>query len=373
MIAPNSSLVLKIGSATLIGTDGFVRQEWLAALAEDIAELHAHKVRVTLVTSGAVAMGRHVLGYGMRALTLEEKQAAAAAGQAPLLHRWVSALQGGGAYEPMQAAQILLTAGDLIDRRRYLNARNTFETLLATPRVVPIVNENDTVATAELRFGDNDRLAARVAQMVGADTLVLLSDIDGLYTHDPRADEMATHIAHITDITPEIEAMAGGTGTAIASGGMATKIEAAKIATSAGCSMIIMNGNAPRPLLRLRQGERHTLFTAHDTPFNARKRWIGGSLHASGVLVIDSGAAAALKSGKSLLPAGVKAVEGEFARGDAVWIKSAEGDMLGKGLCAYGSEEARRIIGRKSGEIAAILGYKGRDVMIHRDDMALTP
>ncbi len=377
MLETYQRIVIKVGSATIIGADGSARLAWMASLAEDMASFIGRGVQVIIVTSGAVALGRSVLAYGQRPLALEEKQAAAAAGQAPLLHCWLKALQFEAdalrTQEWMLPAQILLTAGDLMDRKRYLNARSTFETLLNGPRVVPIVNENDTVATAELRVGDNDRLAARVAQMCSADLLILLSDIDGLYTADPQKDPHATHIPAVPVITSDIEAMGGDARSILSSGGMATKIEAAKIATAAGCNMIIMNGHEEYPLRRLIKGEKHTLFSAADTPHNARKRWIAGMLKPTGTLIIDNGAVAALLTGKSLLAAGVKGVEGEFMRGDPVWIRSLSGQVIGKGLAAYPAEEAQRILGRKSGEIAEILGYKGRDVMIHRDDMALNP
>ena len=369
MFASAKRIVIKVGSSLLIGEDGFERGDWITTLISDIASLKHQGKDVIVVTSGAVALGRHVLGYGLRPLELEEKQAAAACGQISLMALWTEKLRAPGVN--LYPAQILLTAHDLNDRRRYLNARNTFETLLGKGNVIPIINENDTVATAELRFGDNDKLAAQVAQMAAADMLILLSDVDGLYNADPRHDKSAQHKAVIEEITPEIEAMAGGT-IGVGTGGMISKVAAAKIATSAGCSMIIMNGHANHPIERLeKNGERHTIFKAKETPLSARKHWIAGSIHPAGSISVDDGAAMALKSGKSLLPAGVTAVEGPFDRGDAVLIRNKLGTILGKGLIAYASEDALRIIGKKSQEIEQILGFKRRDVLIHRDDMVL--
>lgn len=358
-------IVIKIGSSLIIGADGHVREAWLATLARDIAALKHKGVEIIIITSGAVGLGRNVLGYGTRSLSLEEKQAAAACGQTPLFAHWAKALT------PISPAQILLTADDSTHRRRYLNARNTIDTLLANANVIPIINENDTVATAELRFGDNDRLSARVAQMVGADLLVIFSDIDGLYSKDPRQHADAQFISEVTDITPAIEAMAGGAGSAVGTGGMATKIMAAKIATGAGCNMIIARGDGDHPLAALEKGGKHTKFLAKDSPMSARKRWIAGDMHTSGTLTIDEGAAKALLSGKSLLPAGVIALEGRFERGDTVLVKSRSGSILARGLVAYDSDDTMRIIGKHSSEIEAILGFKGRDVLIHRDDLVV--
>lgn len=364
-------IVIKVGSSLVIGTDLQVRQTWLQTLAQDIAELRRQGKQLAVVTSGAIGLGRHVLHYGTRRLELEEKQAAAACGQIELISQWARAFQFDKEADSLYPAQILLTLDDSENRRRYLNACNTLQTLLIEPHIIPIVNENDTVATSEIRVGDNDRLAARVAQMMSADLLVLFSDIDGLYTANPNETATAEFIPEISQLTPKIEAMAGGVGSAFGSGGMRTKIEAAKIALAAGCSMIIGRGLAPHPVKRLVEGERFTFFRAAATPKSARKHWISGSLHAVGSYVTDEGALTALSKGKSLLPAGVCAVEGVFGRGDAVLIKSAQGRVLGKGLSAYSSDDAKRIIGFKSSEIERILGYKYRDTLIHRDDMAL--
>lgn len=364
-------IVIKIGSSLIIGADFGVRENWLETLAKDIAELRRQGKQVVIVTSGAIALGRNVLRYGTRPLELEEKQAAAACGQIKLISHWAKAFHFQEKADPLYPAQILLTIDDSENRRRYLNARNTLSTLLAAPHIIPIVNENDTVATSEIRVGDNDRLAARVAQMMSADLLVLFSDIDGLYKENPNNNVNAEFISEIIQLTPEIEAMAGGTGSAFGSGGMRTKIEAAKIALAAGCSMIIGRGTAPHPVKRLIEGERCTFFRSASTPKSARKHWISGSLHAVGSYVADEGAAAALQNGKSLLPAGVRAIEGIFGRGDAVLIKNLQGRILGKGLSAYSSDDAGRIIGFKSSEIERILGYKYRDTLIHRDDMVI--
>lgn len=363
-------LVVKVGSSLVIGDDNRVRENWLKSAAADLADLKRRGKQVIIVTSGAVGLGRQTLGYGARRLELVEKQAAAACGQITLISHWARAFQFENA-DSFYPAQILLTLDDSENRRRYLNARSTLETLLSEPQIIPIVNENDTVATEELKVGDNDRLAARVAQMVSADLLVLLSDVEGLYTSNPAENPSAEFVGEVERVTAEIENMAGGAGSALGSGGMRTKIEAAKIAVAAGCSMIIAKGDAPNPLRRITEGERHTLFRSEATPKSARKHWISGSLHALGSYVVDEGALTALAKGKSLLPAGVRAVEGAFGRGDAVLIKNLEGRTIGKGLTAYSSADARRIIGVKSGEIEAVLGYKYRDTLVHRDDMAL--
>ncbi|HEY0659542.1 MAG TPA: glutamate 5-kinase [Pyrinomonadaceae bacterium] len=363
-------IIIKVGSSLIIDAENQVSEKWLKTLAEDIAQLREQGKQVTIITSGAVGLGRRTLRYGTRKLELEEKQAAAACGQITLFSHWANAFQFKDA-DSFYPAQILLTLDDSENRRRYLNACSTLKTLLAEPHIIPIVNENDTVATEELRVGDNDRLAARVAQMISADLLVLLSDIDGLYASNPVINPNAEFISEVNEITPEIEAMAGDAGSILASGGMRTKIEAAKIALAAGCHMIIGKGIAPYPLKRLINGERHTWFRAEATPKNARKHWISGSLHALGNYLVDEGAAAALQNGKSLLPAGVRAVEGAFERGDAVSIKTLQGKIIGKGLSAYSSVEAKRIIGVKSSEIENILGFKYRDTLVHRDDMAL--
>ena len=360
-------IVIKVGSSLIIDEENAARKAWLSSLAQDIAALKKQGKQIIIVTSGAVALGRAPLGYGRRALELEEKQAAAACGQIILFSLWAEML----AQVNFFAAQMLLTADDSINRRRYLNARNTLDTLLENTSAIPVINENDTVATAELRFGDNDRLAARMAQMAGADLLVLFSDIDGLYTADPRSNPSAEFISEITEITDEIEAMAGGAASAMSNGGMATKITAAKIASGAGCHMIIARGTEVHPLKTLMDDGKCTRFVAKENPKSARKHWIAGGLHPSGIVYVDDGAADALKTGKSLLPAGVKAVEGRFDRGDAVLIKTLKDKLLGKGLIAYSADDATRILGRKSQEIEQILGFKRRDVLIHRDDLVL--
>jgi glutamate 5-kinase len=317
------------------------------------------------VSSGAVGVGRRHLGL-TPPLKLEEKQAAAATGQIRLAHAYQEALARHG----ITVAQVLLTIDDSEDRRRFLNARNTLDTLLRLG-AVPVINENDTVATTEIRFGDNDRLAARVAQMCGADTLVLFSDIDGLYTADPRKNPDARFLPEVHEITPEIEAMAGDPGSAFGSGGMVTKLTAAKICLSAGCRMAICKGDPMHPLTALENGATATWFVPQAGPKTARKQWIAGSMSPQGTLHLDAGAAKALATGKSLLPAGVIKVEGDFERGDCVLVRDAQGRVVGRGLCAYSAEDSRLIMGRKSADIAAILGFRGRDEMIHRDDLVM--
>jgi glutamate 5-kinase len=367
-LAAARRLIVKIGSALLVDdATGDIRRSWLAALVEDIARCRARGQEVLIVSSGAIAVGRRHLGLSGRSLKLEEKQAAAATGQIRLAHAYQEALAKHG----LTVAQILLTPEDTEERRRHLNARATLEQLLALG-AVPVINENDTVATAEIRFGDNDRLAARVAQMISADTLVLLSDIDGLYTADPRKAPDARHLAEVREITPEIEAMGGEAATGYSSGGMVTKLAAARIALAAGCRMVIAQGDQLHPLSAVEAGARATWFIPAAEPRTARKRWIAGALNPMGAFVVDAGAAAALKRGTSLLPAGVVAIEGSFERGDAVVVKSAEGRELARGLTAYSSSDARVIAGHKSGEIEALLGYRGRDVMIHRDDLVVS-
>jgi glutamate 5-kinase len=360
-------LIVKIGSALLVDqATGQIHRGWLDALCDDLAAARANGTEVIVVTSGAVAVGRRHLGLPPGPLKLEEKQAAAATGQIRLAHAYQEALHGHG----ITVAQVLLTIDDTENRRRYLNARNTLETLLKLG-AVPVINENDTVATQEIRFGDNDRLAARVAQMLAADTLVLFSDIDGLYTGDPRKDPAARFIPRVEELTPEIEAMAGDPGSAVGSGGMVTKLMAARIALSAGCRMAIAPGKPQHPLRAIRDGGRCTWFMPRQSPLTARKSWIAGAIKPVGTLVVDDGAAAALKQGRSLLPAGVRAVEGSFERGDAVVVKSGAGRTLARGLTAYSSEDARLIIGHKSTDIEALLGYRGRDEIIHRDDLVV--
>jgi glutamate 5-kinase len=360
-------LVVKIGSALLVDDEsGRIRHDWLATLAADVASLRADGREVLIVSSGAIAAGRRHLGIVGRALRLEEKQAAAATGQIRLAHAFQEALLPHG----VTVAQILLTLDDTERRRRHLNARATLRQLLDLG-AVPIINENDTVATEEIRFGDNDRLAARVAAMVGADTLVLLSDIDGLYDADPRANPNAAHIAEVTAVTPRIEAMAGAAARGYASGGMVTKLQAAKIALAGGCHMVIGDGRAAHPLRALSAGARCTWFVASASPRGARKRWIAGSLKPKGILGIDDGALRALRDGRSLLPVGVRQVTGRFERGDLVMIQAGDGREIGRGLCAYSSDDAVLIAGHKTREIENILGYRGRDELIHRDDMVL--
>lgn len=360
-------VVVKIGSALLVdGATGRLRRAWLEAIAEDVAMMKARGQDVLMVSSGAIALGRRVLKLKDGALKLEESQAAAAAGQIRLAHAYQEIL----ARHEIEVAQILLTLGDTEGRRQYLNARSTLNTLLELG-AVPVINENDTVATAEIRFGDNDRLAARVAQMVSADCLVLLSDIDGLYTADPGTDPDARFIPEVAALTPEIEAMGGESRSGFGRGGMITKLAAARIATAAGCRMVIASGKQMRPVQAIDQGCRATWFLTPESPRAARKAWIAGSLKTRGTVVVDHGAARALGQGRSLLPAGVIAVEGRFERGDAVIVADTDGHELGRGLIAYSDEDARRLIGHKSAEIAEILGYRGRDEMIHRDDLAL--
>ena len=359
-------LVVKVGSALLVEPGGMVREAWLDGLARDIAGLRARGQQVVVVTSGAVALGRGRLGLPQRALRLEEKQAAAAAGQIVLARAWQESLAKIG----LGTAQILITLDDTEARRRYLNARATVETLLKLG-VVPVVNENDTVATSEIRFGDNDRLSARVAVMALADTLVLLSDVDGLYSADPRRDPAACHLPLVEAITPEIEAMAGGSGSAVGTGGMVSKLIAATMATSAGCSVVLAAGQPERPLSAIAGGARCTLFTPATSPRRARKDWIAASLSVAGTLRIDAGALTALRRGSSLLPAGVVAVEGGFERGDAVLVRAPDGSPVAKGLAAFDAADAKALVGRRTDEIEAILGYRGRAEMVHRDDLVL--
>ncbi|MBS0408470.1 MAG: glutamate 5-kinase [Proteobacteria bacterium] len=361
-------IVVKVGSALVVdAAAGAPDRAWLEAFAADAARLRQRGQKLVIVSSGAVALGRRRLGLRRKTLTLPEKQAAAAAGQALLMAAWDQALAPHG----IGTAQILLTPDDTEVRRRFLNARATLETLLDLG-LAPVVNENDTVATQELRYGDNDRLAARVAQMVGADLLVLLSDIDGLYTADPRKDPDARHLAHVPDLTPEIMAMGGGANAeeGVGSGGMATKLAAARIAAGAGCATLVTLGRRPAPLKAVEEGARSTLFERHTTPAAAYKSWIAGSLAPQGAVVVDDGAASALKAGKSLLAAGVRAVEGRFGRGDAVVVRDLKGHELARGLTRYDAADAERIVGLKTGAIEAVLGYAAGPV-IHADDLAL--
>ena len=371
VFGPAQRVIVKVGSALLTDAEGAIKHQWLDGLVDELAVLRGSGKEVLVVSSGAIAVGRRRLGLGSgprnRTLRLEESQAAAAAGQIRLAHAWQQSL----ARHEIPVAQVLLTTEDTENRRRYLNARSTIATLLRL-RVVPVINENDTVATEEIRFGDNDSLAGRVAQMIGADLCVLLSEIDGLYTADPKVDKGAEHVPVVAAVTPAIERLAGQTKTADGSGGMVTKIAAARLATAAGCHVVIAGGREPYPLKQLENGARCTWFKANAAPQTARKRWIYGGLKPAGRIRIDAGAARALHRGKSLLPAGVAAVEGGFQRGDPVIVLGERGEELGRGLVAYSAADANLIKGRKSGEIEELLGYRGREEMIHRDDLVLT-
>ncbi len=361
-------LVVKVGSALLVERDtGQVKDAWLRALCDDLAQLARAGTQIVVVSSGAIALGRGVLGLATGNLTLDQSQAAAAVGQIALAAAWRDDLRA----REMKAAQVLLTLGDTEERRRYLNARATLTTLLDMG-CVPVINENDTVATSEIRYGDNDRLAARVAGMIEADGLILLSDIDGLYSANPQTVPEATFFPVVEKITPEIESMAGGPASEYSRGGMKTKIDAAKIATAAGCTMIIANGRVNHPVRAIREGEgRFTLFKAVETPMLARKKWIAGAMAPRGSLTIDAGAAAALRTGKSLLPAGIVSVAGTFGKGDVVAVLGQDGADIARGLVTHDSVEASQIKGLKSDAIAQILGPIFRAEMIHRDDMVL--
>ncbi len=360
-------VVVKVGSALLVDADnGRLNRLWLQSFVADLARMRKRGQDVILVSSGAIALGRRHLGLAPGRLKLEESQAAAAVGQIRLAHAYKELLDK----YAITVAQVLLTLGDTEQRRRYLNARGTLNTLLSLG-AVPVINENDTVATAEIRYGDNDRLAARVAQMAAADCLVLLSDIDGLYTTNPIEHADAKFIARVSQITPEIEAMAGGAGTAMGSGGMQTKIAAAKIAVAAGCHLCIAKGAHRHPLKRIEDGARCTWFVPSSTLIAARKQWIAGTLQPAGAIIIDAGAVRALRGGKSLLPAGVVRAAGIFDRGDTVSIVDPDGIEVARGICAYSDRDAARIMGRRSGEIEIVLGYRGRDEIVHRDDLVL--
>jgi len=362
-----SRVVVKIGSSLLVEkSTGRLHRKWLQSLAREIARLRGRGQQVVLVSSGAIALGRRYLGLRPEQRKLEEQQAAAAAGQIILAHAYQELLNR----HDIKVAQVLLTPDDTESRRRYLNGRSTLQTLLELG-VVPVINENDTVATAEIRYGDNDRLGARVAEMVSADCLVLLSDVDGLYSADPTRDPQARLIAEVREITPEIEALAGASATEFGSGGMVTKLIAARIAQSAGCDTVIASGRILRPLAAIEAGKPCTWFLSAGSPLAARKQWIAGTLKPRGQLLIDAGAEKALAAGRSLLPVGVVAVEGRFGRGDAVTIRNRDGRDLARGLVAYDSEEARRIAGRRSEEIEQLLGYRGRDELVHRDNLVL--
>jgi len=371
MTTPNLAtfrrIVVKVGSSLLVDQgQGEIKRAWLEALADDLADLHKAGRDVLVVSSGSIALGRSILNLPRGALKLEDSQAAAAVGQIALASAWSEILSARG----MTAGQILVTLNDTEERRRYLNARATIGRLVEM-RAVPIINENDTVATTEIRYGDNDRLAARVATMASADLLILLSDVDGLYNAPPNEDPNATLIPVVPRITAEIEAMAGGAASELSRGGMRTKVEAAKIAVGGGAHMIIADGRVSNPVHAIAQGARCTWFLTPSNPVTARKKWIAGSLEPRGVVHVDAGAARAVMKGGSLLPAGVTRVEGAFARGDCILIRDASGAEIGRGLVAYDAAEAGQLVGRNSRDIEAVLGAPGRAEMIHRDDMAL--
>ncbi|GAB5389288.1 MAG: glutamate 5-kinase [Alphaproteobacteria bacterium] len=361
-------VVIKVGSALLVeAATGRLRSDWLAALAKDVHQLQQQDRQIIIVTSGAIALGRNRLGKPQGRLTLAEKQAAAAIGQITLAQGWAGALHA----HDLGIAQHLVTLADTEDRRRHLNARAAISEVLKAG-LIPLINENDTVSTAEIRFGDNDRLGARVAQMIGADLLVLMSDVDGLYSADPRKDSTATHLPEIPKLTAEIEAMAGAAPVGWSSGGMVTKLAAARIATGAGCHMLITDGRQSGALGDLFSGKsRHSWFHATTSPHSARKQWIGAAIDPAGTLTVDTGAARALTAGKSLLAAGISAASGNFHRGDPVLLTGPEGQELGRGLARYGQRDLQQILGRSSDEITSILGWSDGPVVVHRDDMAL--
>lgn len=366
-LAPYKRITIKIGSALLVdGATGRPRAGWLAALAEDLAGLKRAGCELVIVSSGAIALGRRILKLDAVSLSLEESQAAASVGQIALSEAWSQAFSGHG----ITTGQILLTPNITEERRYYLNARTTVSTLLALG-AVPIINENDSVATSEIRYGDNDRLSARVATMIEADVLVLLSDVDGLYTAPPARDPAARHLAEVAAITPEIEAMAGGAASHLSRGGMTTKIEAGKIATKAGTAMIIARGTEDHPVRALTEGGRHTLFHPAHSRAQARKRWIMGSLAVTGSLSLDAGAVKALTAGRSLLPVGVTKVSGEFERGDAVAILDPEGREIARGLVGLDSEDARRVKGKKGPVVKEMLGFGTRTELVHRDNLVM--
>jgi glutamate 5-kinase len=359
-------IIVKVGSALLVDQKtGAIKASWLDSLVDDVTDLKIGGADVILVSSGAIALGRRALGLAKGKLKLDQSQAAAAVGQIALAQAWSEALRT----KNIVAAQVLVTLQDTEERRRYLNARATLTTLLAQG-AVPVINENDTVATSEIRYGDNDRLAARVASMMSGDVLVLLSDIDGLYSAPPN-QKGATFIPELREITPEVEAMAGKPISGVGSGGMITKIEAGKIALSAGCNMVIASGHELHPLKRITEGARCTWFLAEASAMQSRKRWIAGTLQPTGKLIVDDGAKGALIKGKSLLPAGVKSVEGNFSRGDTVSVVLPDGIEFARGLVAYNSADAKKIAGLKSADIQKLLGNDDRDVIIHRDDLVM--
>jgi glutamate 5-kinase len=359
-------LVIKVGSTLLVDDQGQLNRGWLDKLAEDVASLASEGHEILIVSSGAIAIGSSVLGINKKRARLEDLQAAAAAGQVQLVYAYQDALRR----HDIAVAQILLTPDDTENRRRFLNARRTLGKLIDRS-VIPVINENDTVATTEIRYGDNDRLAARIAQLVMADALVLLSDVDGLYTADPGTDENAKHIPMVTSIGNDTLAMAGETRSDIGTGGMATKVQAASIATHAGCSTIIASGVIPHPLKALHDGARCTVFQATATPAAARKQWLAGVLKVSGELQIDQGAVQALRDGSSLLPVGVAMVVGNFRRGDVIALKDRSGTEIGRGLAEYSSDDAVRLVGIRSDQIEKVLGYRERATMVHRDELVL--
>lgn len=366
-LAPYRRLTIKIGSATIVDAKtGKIKSEWLAALVEDLAALKAQGVALVVVSSGAIALGRRLLGLEAVNLTLEQQQAAASAGQIALSQAWATSL----AHHGIVAGQILITPNITEERRYFLNARTTISTLLALG-AIPIINENDSVATAEIKYGDNDRLSARVATMIEADCLVLLSDIDGLYTAPPSKDPTARHLDHVSAITPEIEAMAGGAASHLSRGGMTTKIEAGKIATQAGTAMIIAKGTDLHPLRSLMDGGKHTLFAAAESRAQARKRWIMGTLAPTGQIYVDAGAVRALLDGKSLLPIGVTRVKGDFVRGDAVSVLDPDGHEIARGLVALDHEEAEQVKGKNSKRVGELLGLGARAELVHRDNLVV--
>ena len=367
LIKSTRLVVIKIGSALIVDSaTGKARADWMRDLAADVASLRAAGTQVVLISSGSIALGRHHLSLPAGAIKLPEKQAAAAIGQVELAQLWSNALQA----HDMRTAQILLAPEDTETRRRHINARTTIQTLLELG-FVPVVNENDTVTTYEIRFGDNDRLAARVAGMISADLLILLSDVDGLYTKNPHQSEDAEHIPEITQIDEDIMALGGGANAEFASGGMATKLAAARIATEAGANMVICKGSVSRPVTALLDGARYSLFHRRTSPKKARKNWIAGALDPKGQIVVDKGAQSALLKGKSLLPVGILRLSGQFDRGDLVQIINAEGIELGHGLAGYATAEAEKIKGQKSQVIETLLGYEGRAELIHADDLVL--
>ncbi len=366
-IADAKRIVIKIGSSLLVDNKtGKIHREWLQSLLNEIVQYWQQEKQIIIVSSGAIPLGRRHLQLKNRVLQLEEKQASAAVGQIKLAHAYQEALEAHG----ITVAQILLTLDDSENRRRYLNAKNTLETLLNL-RAIPVINENDSVATAEIRYGDNDRLAARVAQMVSADTLVLLSDINGLYTANPQIDPNAKLIPEVTKLTPEIFAMAGDSATEYGSGGMVTKLAAAKIALASGCKMVIAAGKHLNPLKRIDEIKENTWFIPDTTPTNARKNWIAQHLKPKGYVIIDAGAAHALRQGKSLLSVGVIGIDGEFRKGDAICILNADKQEIARGLSNYAAHDAKKIMGHKSSGYENILGYRGCEEIIHRNDLVL--